>query len=64
MGIMSKLAKAGLAKRAMTEARKPENQAKAKELAKSVQEKMAQRKGSRGPGSTGSTTPTTPAPKP
>lgn len=58
------LIKTGVALKALEfakrEASKPENQAKAKELAKSLQEKMAQRKGSRGPGSTG----TTPAPKP
>jgi hypothetical protein len=32
MGIMSKLAKAGMAKKAITEARKPHNQAKLKSL--------------------------------
>lgn len=64
------LIKTGVALKAMEfvkrEASKPENQAKAKDLAKSVQAKMAQRKGSRSPGSTGTaTTPTTtPAPKP
>jgi hypothetical protein len=32
MGIMSKLAKLGIAKKAVDEARKPENQRKAKEM--------------------------------
>jgi hypothetical protein len=66
------LIKTGVALKALEfvkrEASKPENQAKAKDLAKTVQQKMAERKGSRSPGSAGTTTPTapgtTPAPKP
>ncbi len=37
MGILSKLTKAGIAKKAMTEARKPENQRKLKDLAARAQ---------------------------
>lgn len=57
------LIKTGVALKAMEiikrEAAKPENQAKAKELARSLQEKMAQRKGSRSTGTTPVTSPVT-----
>ena len=39
MGILSKLTKAGVAKKAMDEARKPQNQAKLKGLAAKLQNK-------------------------
>ncbi len=44
MGLFSKVAKAGLAKKAFDEARKPENQAKLKRAAASVRAKMQARK--------------------
>jgi hypothetical protein len=39
MGLISKLTKAGVAKKAMDEARKPQNQAKLKDLASKVRGK-------------------------
>jgi hypothetical protein len=50
MGIFSNLAKAGLAKKAMTFARKPENQAKAKGALSSARGKGAGRRGAAGRG--------------
>jgi len=52
MGIMSKLTKAGVAKKALDEARKPQNQQKLKGLAAKVR--------NRGKGGTTGTTGTTP----
>ena len=51
MGLLSGLMKAGIAKKVFDEARKPHNQAKAKELFRSVTNKG---------GSTGRTTPPRP----
>ncbi len=48
MGLLSGLMKAGIAKKVLDEARKPHNQAKAKELFRSVSNKR---------GGTGRTTP-------
>jgi hypothetical protein len=45
MGIMSKVFKAGVAKKAYDQARKPENQRKAKEAYASFQEKRSKRRG-------------------
>jgi hypothetical protein len=60
--------KTGVALKAMEfvkrEASKPENQAKAKELAKSVQAKMAQRKGSAAPARPAQPPPRPPPPRP
>lgn len=44
MGILSKVAKAGLAKKAYDEARKPENQAKMKRAVASARAKMESRR--------------------
>ncbi len=41
MGIVSKIAKAGVAKKLVEEAKKPQNQAKAKELFAKVRQKQA-----------------------
>ncbi len=43
MGILSKLTKAGVAKKAMTEAQKPENQRKLKGLVAKAQSKRGTR---------------------
>lgn len=43
MGLMRMLTKAGIAKKIYSEARKPQNQAKAKELFATVQKKGAER---------------------
>lgn len=43
MGIVSKLAKAGVAKRLITEAKKPQNQAKAKEAFAKLRSKQGTR---------------------
>lgn len=43
MGILSKVAKAGLAKKAYDEARKPENQAKMREAMAAARAKMKSR---------------------
>lgn len=43
MGIMKKLQSSGLAKRAIAEARKPENQAKLKDAVRKVQDKRRAR---------------------
>lgn len=41
MGALSKLAKGGLAKKLITEAKKPQNQAKAKEAFEKLRQKQA-----------------------
>ena len=47
MGIFSKFAKAGIAKKVVDEARKPENQAKVKRGVEQLKAKQAARKGRR-----------------
>ncbi len=44
MGLLSGLAKAGIAKKLLDEARKPENQRKAKELYRQVMAKKGQQR--------------------
>jgi len=41
MGMLNKLAKAGVAKKLMTEARKPQNQAKARDMMTKVKTRRA-----------------------
>jgi hypothetical protein len=43
MGILQKLQRSGLAQRAMTEARKPQNQAKIKDAVRKVQQRRKPR---------------------
>ena len=57
MGLLSGLLKAGVAKKVLDEARKPHNQAKAKELFRSVTGKGGQGGDGRPGGTTGGTTP-------
>ncbi|QYG92089.1 hypothetical protein HC251_06300 [Iamia sp. SCSIO 61187] len=49
MGMLSKLAKGGMAKKLISEAKKPQNQAKAKQLMNKVTSKQGAKGGTRRP---------------
>ena len=49
MGMLSKLAKGGMAKKLITEARKPQNQAKARDMMNKVKARQGAKTGTRRP---------------